>query len=52
LWLATEAAPKCHFVQRLPSGSLEIPTIRTPTTLGAHNFACMLSIEMKVEAKL
>jgi len=44
--------PKCHFVLRLPSGSPEIPTIGTPTTLKAHNYACRPSIEMKFKEKL
>ncbi len=52
LCLATGPAPKCHFVSRLPSGSPEIPTIRTPATLGVHNFACKPPIEMRSEAKL
>jgi hypothetical protein len=31
---------------------LEIHRIETPTILGAHNFVCKPSIEMKYEAKL
>ncbi len=38
LCLAIGRAPKCHFVMGLPSGSLEIPKVETPTTLGAHKF--------------
>ncbi len=38
--------PKCHFVPELPNGNLKIPTVGIPTTLGAHNFACKLMIEM------
>jgi len=44
--------PKCHFVRGLPSGSLEILTIGTSATLGAHNFTCRPPIDMKFEAKL
>jgi len=44
--------PKCHFVPKLPSESLEIPTIGTLATLGVHNFACRLLIEIRSEAKL
>jgi hypothetical protein len=43
---------KWHFVLGLPSGSLEISKIATPETLGAHNFACRPSIEMRSKAKL
>jgi hypothetical protein len=32
--------------------SLEIPKIRTSVILGAHNFVCKLSIEVRFEAKL
>jgi len=49
--LALGAAPKCHFVPGLPSGSFEIPTTRILATLGAHNFACRPPIEMKFETK-
>jgi len=35
---------KCHFVLGLPSGSLEIPTIGIPTTLGAHNLCADLQL--------
>ncbi len=52
LCLATGPAPKCHFVPRLPSGSLEIPKIGTPMTLGAHNFVCKPLIEVRSKAKL
>jgi hypothetical protein len=34
LCLSTRPTSKWHFVPGLPSGSLEIPIIRTPTTLG------------------
>jgi len=50
--MATGPAPKCHFVSGLQSESLEIPTIMTFTTLGAHNFACRPPIEMRSQAKL
>ncbi len=50
--LATRPTPKCHFVPRLPSESPEIPTTKTPTTLGARNFVCKPSIEMRSKAKL
>jgi hypothetical protein len=50
--MATGLAPKCHFVPRLPSGSLEIPKIGTPTTLGGHNFVCKTPIEMRSKSKL
>jgi len=43
---------KCHFVPGLPSGSLEIPTIGSPTNLEAHNFACRPSIGMRSKTKL
>ncbi len=52
LCMAIGLTPKCHFVPRLPSGNLEIPTTGTPTTLGAHNFACKPPIKMKSEAKV
>ncbi len=52
LCLATGPAPKCHFVPRLPSGSPEISTTKTPATLGAHNFTCKPLIEMRSKAKL
>jgi hypothetical protein len=42
-------APKCHFVLGLPSGIPEIPKIRTPTTLEAHNFVCRPPIEVKLK---
>jgi hypothetical protein len=50
--LATGPAPKCHLVLGLPSGSLEIPKIKTPLTLEAHNFVCKPLIEVRFEAKL
>jgi hypothetical protein len=34
------------------SGCPEIPKIRTPATLGPHNFAWKPPIEMKFKAKL
>jgi len=43
---------KCHFVLGLPSGNPKIPTTRISAILGAHNFVCKPSIEMKSEAKL
>jgi hypothetical protein len=45
-------APKWHFVSKLPSGSLKIPTTGTPTTLGAHNFVCKTAIEMRFKGKV
>ncbi len=45
-------APKCHFVSGLPNGNPEIRKVKTPTTLGAHNFMCKPPIEMKSKAKL
>jgi hypothetical protein len=44
--------PKCHFVPGFPSASPEIPTIKTPATLGAHNFVVRPLIEMSFEVKL
>ncbi len=35
-----------------PSGSPEIPKVRTLATLGAHNFVRKPPIEMRSEAKL
>jgi hypothetical protein len=32
--LGHETTPKCHFVPGLPSGTPEIPKVRTPTTFG------------------
>ncbi len=52
LWLAMGLASKWHFVLRFPSGNLKIPTTRTPTTLGTHNFECRPPIEMKYKKKL
>ncbi len=52
LCLTMGPTPKCHFVPRLPSGSLKIPKVGIPTTLGAHNFVCRPPIEMNFEAKL
>jgi hypothetical protein len=40
------------FFPGLPSGSLEISKVETPTTLKAHNFVFIPSIEMRFEAKL
>jgi hypothetical protein len=50
--MATGPTPKCHFVLGLPSGSLEIPEIGTPTTMEVHNFVCITLIEVSSEAKL
>jgi hypothetical protein len=50
--LATRPTPKCHFVPRLPSGSPEIPKIRTPITLEAHNFVCKPLIEVRFKEKM
>ncbi len=44
--------PNGHFVPGLPSGSPEIPSTGTPTTLRAHNFLCRPSIAMRSKAKL
>ncbi len=52
LCLTTKLAPKCHFVSGLPSGSLEIPKVGILATLGAHNFVCRPSMEMRFETKL
>ncbi len=52
LCLATGLAPKCHFVQGLPSGSPKILKVGTPATLKAHNFVCIPLIEMRFKAKL
>jgi hypothetical protein len=52
LFLATGPTPKYHFVLRLPNGNLEIPKIKTPIILEAHNFVCEPSIEMKFKEKL
>jgi hypothetical protein len=43
---------KCHFVLGLPSWSPEIPKIKTPTTLEAHNFVCKPPIAMSFQEKL
>ncbi len=45
-------APKCHFVQGLPSGSFKIPKVVFLATLGAHNFVCKPPIGMRSKAKL
>jgi hypothetical protein len=42
----------CHFVLGLLSGSLEIPKIRIPATLKAHNVSYRPLIEVRYEAKL
>ncbi len=52
LQLFTGATSKWHFVPRLPRGSPEIPTIRSPPTLGAHNFTCKPPITMRSKIKL
>jgi hypothetical protein len=44
--------PNDIFVSRLPSGSLEILKVGSLTTLGAHNFVCIPSIEMRSREKL
>ncbi len=45
-------APKWHFVPGLPNESPEIPKVRIPVTLGAHNFVCTPPIKMRSKAKL
>jgi hypothetical protein len=52
LCLAMGPTPKCHFVSRLPNGSLEIPEIGLLATLRAHKVLCRPLIEMRYEAKL
>jgi hypothetical protein len=52
LCLAMGLASKCHFVSKLPSESPEIPIVGALATLGAHNFTCRPSIEMRSEKKL
>jgi len=52
LCLTTGPAPKCHFVLGLSSESLEIPKVGTPVTLGAHNFVCRPSIEVRSKEKI
>ncbi len=52
LCVATKLAPKWHFVSRFASGSPEIPKVGIFTTLGAHNFVCRPSIEMRSKEKL
>jgi len=47
MWLATGLASKWHFVPRFPSGSPEIPKVRTSATLGAHNFVRRPLIDMR-----
>jgi hypothetical protein len=37
------------FCLETQSGSLEIPKVGTPATLGAHNFACRPPIEIRSE---
>ncbi len=44
LCLAMERTPKCHFVPGFPP---EIPKIRIPVTLEAHNLVCKSSIEVR-----
>jgi hypothetical protein len=39
------------FFSRLPNGSPEIPKVRTPVTLEAHNFVYRPPIEMRFKAK-
>ncbi len=52
LRLSTGVTSKWLFVPRLPLGSSKIPTTKTPTTLGAHNFLCRPLIAMRSKAKL
>jgi len=52
LRLSTRPTSKWHFVLKLPSGSPKIVKVRTPTTLGTHNFTCKHRIEMRFETKL
>jgi len=40
---------KWHFVPGLSNGSPKIPKVRTPVTLGPHNFACTPPIEMNLK---
>jgi len=50
--LATGPTPKCHFVLGLPIENPKIPKVGILATLGAHNFMCRPSIEMRPEGKL
>ncbi len=43
---------EAHIQMTFCHGSLEILKVGTPMTLGPHNFACKLPIEMRFEAKL
>ncbi len=43
---------KWFFVSGLPNENPEIVKVGTPATLGRHNFACRLLIEMRFKAKL
>jgi hypothetical protein len=52
LRLATRPTSKCHFIPGLPNGSLKIPKVGISMTLGAHNFECKPSIEMRSKEKL
>jgi hypothetical protein len=38
--MATGPTPKCHFVPKLPNGSLEILKFGILVILEAHNFVC------------
>ncbi len=42
-------ASKCHFFLGLQSGNPEIPKVRPPANLGAHNFVCEPSNEMRLK---
>ncbi len=52
LYLSMGATSKWLFVPGLPSGSPEIPIVKTPATLKAHNFVCRPPIVMKSKANL
>ncbi len=52
LCLSIRPTSKWHFVSRLPNGSLEILTTRTPVILRAHNFVCRPLMEMRSKTKL
>jgi len=47
-----EPTPKCHFVLGLPNGNPEIPIVGTLAALGAYNFVCRPSIEVRFKEKL
>jgi len=52
LCLSMRPTSKWHFVLGLPSGSFEIPKVKTFVTLGPHNFVCRPPIEMRSKTKL